>query len=584
MTRRTMSLRNKIIISFVCLVAFSMLVLNLLIFSFEKDRQRKEYLANNEAILSASANNISFQLRQILELTLTPYMDDQLFKLLVGKSIEKLEMSILEGSLYAILNSNSDITQVQLYIAETNEGFVAKRYNISRNSNLHGITDCGQNVTVAWQPRFTYGIPFSSNAEEYMVAVSRNLYNYPKGECIGNIQIDVRSKFFTETNSIFLSEDNGIIACLSEEGNPIFVHPDGEEINSIIANLDLSGESGSKTIIHQGNPHTVIYHQLSPGMGLSPLYLAKIINNADISKGLKDAGRRMLAIGVVTMVAALLLITIVASKFLEPFKYIEDQLGKVAKGNLNINLDLKSPVEFQRLGSQFNSMIDTINNVVIQNYRLELENKNNQLKALQAQLNPHFVNNTLQTIGSEALKKGNMDVYRSILHFGEMMRYIMNFSDMSISFKEEVEYTQNYLRLQKMRLGERLIYTFDVADNVLAFKVPRLVLQPLVENSIKHGYGGNSTDCVDIHIHASKLNGRFILTCTNSGRGLSKADVSTLRESLQKAREYNEETNDIGLRNLARRLQLLYGSDATLNIESEEGKGFSVMLEFPFAH
>jgi two-component system sensor histidine kinase YesM len=211
----------------------------------------------------------------------------------------------------------------------------------------------------------------------------------------------------------------------------------------------------------------------------------------------------------------------------------------------------------------------------------DLENKNNQLKALQAQLDPHFINNTLQTIGAEALKKGNLELYGAILHFGEMMRYTMNFREMKVWFGDEVGYTENYLNFMKMRFKDRLDYVVDVSPEVLEIEVPKLLLQPLVENSIKHGYSDAEIGVVRISIRASVRDGRFSMTCGNSGTGLGPGELVTLRRNLEQARDGGEESTNIGLRNLARRLQILYGDRALLAVDSKAGKGFSVTLEIP---
>lgn len=579
---KILSLRSKVIVVFVALVAVSMLILLVLNYYTDLTKQKEEYITYTEDMLALSAVNLTFELRQVLDLTLAPYMNDTLFNLLAGKGAGSAETEILENSLLPILNSNSYITQVHLFSEAKQESFVARNHNLYRRKST-AVRDEGipQDVSVFCQTQHSYGIPFNRNSEGLVVTVSRNLYNLPGREYVGRIDIDVALGFFVDANATLYSGDDDIVACLSEGNRIIYAYPDAGLAEAILSDLVFEGEDGNVSLRNDGIGYTLLYRKVSPGSGLDPVYIVKIIENSMISRNAKEAGLRTFLVGVVTTVIALFLIGIVTSKFLEPFGYIEGQLAKISGGDLNVSLELMDSKEFSRLASQFNAMIDTINNVIIRNYQLDLENKNNQLKALQAQLDPHFINNTLQTIGAEALKKGNLELYSAILHFGEMMRYTMNFREMKVRFGDEVEYTENYLNFQKMRFGNCLDYIVEISPDVLEMEVPKLLLQPIVENSIKHGYNDAYVGMVSISIHAAVERGYFSMTCSNSGVGLGPTELSMLRRNLEKARDGGEESTNIGLRNLARRLQILYGDRALLNVDSKEEKGFSVTLKIP---
>lgn len=579
---KSLSLRSKVIAVFVTLVAASMLILLVLNYYTDLAKQKEAYITYTEDMLALSAVNLTFELRQILDLTLVPYMDDALFNLLAGKGVENVETELLENSLLPILNSNSYITQVHLFSEARQESFVARSHNLYRRKVGASDTNAkSHDVSVSCQKQHSYGIPFNKNPDGLVITVSRNLYDLPGRDYTGCIDVDVALDFFANANATLYSGDDDIVACLTGDGEIIYAYPDGALAEAVLTNISLEGEYGNASVRNDGVGYTMLYRKVNPGAGLDPVYIVKVIENSVISRNAKESGLRTFLVGVITTIVALFLIGVVISRFLEPFGYIESQLAKVSEGNLNVSLELKDSKEFSRLASQFNAMIDTINNVIIRNYQLELENKNNQLKALQAQLDPHFINNTLQTIGAEALKKGNMELYSAILHFGEMMRYTMNFREMKVRFGDEVAYTENYLNFQKMRFGDRLDYAVDVSPDVLEIEVPKLLLQPLVENSLKHGYNDAFVGVIRIYIHASVENGRFSMICGNSGAGLSTQELSMLRQNIEKARSGGGESTNIGLRNLARRLQLLYGNRALLQVDSKDGRGFSVTLEIP---
>ena len=193
-------------------------------------------------------------------------------------------------------------------------------------------------------------------------------------------------------------------------------------------------------------------------------------------------------------------------------------------------------------------------------------------------MDPHFINNALQNIGAEALKKGNLELYYSIMQFGEMMRYTMDFQSLMVTLEEELKYTTNYLNLQTMRFKGKFTYSISAADETMNILVPKLLLQPLVENIFKHGQIMDRSEKIHIQVSAILADNTLKLECSNDGKGLSETELKQLRELIIKARNTEEESSHIGLINLSRRLFLVYGERSNIDIHSEENRGFKVMI------
>ncbi|MDW7669921.1 MAG: histidine kinase, partial [Bacillota bacterium] len=206
---------------------------------------------------------------------------------------------------------------------------------------------------------------------------------------------------------------------------------------------------------------------------------------------------------------------------------------------------------------------------------LERALKEAELRALQSQINPHFLFNVLNTIGRLALIENATKTENMIYHFSDMMRYTLKKnSNQSVTLREEISHVNNYLSIQKFRLGDRLNYKVKIPEKYYTIECPFMTIQPLVENSIKYVVekkieGGN------IIIEAFEKDENIILSVKDDGDGLSKEDIDrALNGDI-----YNENENSgIGIYNVHKRLIYSYGSDNGLKIKSLKGKGTTILI------
>src|SRR5215469_3300863 len=190
-----------------------------------------------------------------------------------------------------------------------------------------------------------------------------------------------------------------------------------------------------------------------------------------------------------------------------------------------------------------------------------------QLSALRRQIEPHFLYNTLNAIAGLIREKRNDDAVKMIVELGDFMRRVLDDSNLQqVPLREELEFARKYLDIQKVRFVERLQCTVDVPNDLLPAQVPTLILQPIVENAIKHGIAKRAQGGA-IRILASRSNGRLILSVYNDGPGLP--ENGTVRSG-------------IGLANMRTRLQSLYGEAFELNMHNQVPGGVEVSVSVPF--
>lgn len=256
-------------------------------------------------------------------------------------------------------------------------------------------------------------------------------------------------------------------------------------------------------------------------------------------------------------------------------KVVTEAMKKLHRGDLDARIPVEEMDldEMGEIARSFNLMCEELQNYINKSYKLEIKQKYAQISALQAQINPHFLYNSLEAVRMRALANGDQDT-------GEMIRLLamlfrINIKEETvIEVRDELRYCAMYLDLFKIRFCDCLSSSEKVTQEALSCGIVKYLLQPVVENYIVHGF---DSDRENNHISISgQLNGEYLeLKVWDNGRGISPERLSDLKESLERG---SGPEKHIGLPNVSERIRLIYGEAYGLNIESAEGKGTVVTL------
>lgn len=201
-----------------------------------------------------------------------------------------------------------------------------------------------------------------------------------------------------------------------------------------------------------------------------------------------------------------------------------------------------------------------------------------EIKHLEEQFNPHFVYNVMETVRYQ-ISEDPETASEMLLSFASLMRYSVNYGHTKVSLETDVEYVNDYLLLQKARYNNCLLYEFDIPEELLECRVPKLLLQPVIENSIVHGYRAGQT--LHICVQAEHRDDTLRFTVTDDGAGIPAERLAALRESFERDLT-NEYTAHVGLYNIQKVIRLTYGAPYGVQIESTEGQGTAVTLTIPY--
>jgi len=254
-----------------------------------------------------------------------------------------------------------------------------------------------------------------------------------------------------------------------------------------------------------------------------------------------------------------------------PVSQLVDAAAIIEKGDLGYQIpDVPTSVEFRYVFERFNSMSASMKEQFERSYNEQLALQDSRMKALQSQINPHFLNNTLEIINWEARMGGNLKVSRMI----EALSTLLNAAtarggNPMTHLSEELAFVDAYLYIISVRMGKRLAVAKEIDETLLPLLVPRLIMQPVVENAVEHGITPRQRGTLTLRVYAREQ--LLYLEVENDG-AMSDADKLAVERLLQKDSEETAKPAQVGIRNVAQRLRLLYGEDASLTItDTQEG-------------
>ncbi len=286
----------------------------------------------------------------------------------------------------------------------------------------------------------------------------------------------------------------------------------------------------------------------------------------------------LFSVPLIGMLLVFLSLWILRKIVLHPVRMLDAAMKKTAGGQADYRIqDLDSSREFREIQMTYNEMMDNINDLTIETYELELENQQTQMINLQLQLNPHFLMNSMNTIYSLAEVERYDDIQPYVFNLINYLRYSIGNLEAEVELQKEIEFTEYFAAIQRMRFPNRfhLIYNYD--EELQHEKILRLIIENLVENSIKHGaVRGRS---IEIAVTVVKRDDRLIISVCDDGKGMPEQILQEIRAG--NIIRDNSNNTHVGLWNCFRRLRLFYKDQAEWNITSKPNEGTQVYIEIP---
>ncbi len=331
----------------------------------------------------------------------------------------------------------------------------------------------------------------------------------------------------------------------------------------------IKGDSGIRNI-RTGGTQNIICYDKSQITG----WTSVVIINKDqlVSKIVKNIIKMIVYISIPLIIIALIMGYLFSMQIAKPIRKIIAAIKKTGSGNFQYKLSTVGFWEFDNLIDRYNSMNDRISELITENYTRKICQKEAEIKVLNLQLNPHFLYNTLSLINCIALENKQAEVSQLIVSLSKMLYYTAQNDQEMGSVIDEINWLKNYIFIMSKRYMGKILFHCDIDPALCSTQAPRLFLQPFVENVFKHGYD-DLKEVMEIKIKGWTKKGKRFFWIKDNGKGMSEVRLGEIFNP--------ENTASLGIKNVDKRIKLIYGEEYGVRIRSKEKMGTRVMITIP---
>lgn len=476
-------------------------------------------------------------------------------------------------------NSGAPYSRSQLYQLEKS---MILTYNYSSMRDISLISRKGDMVSVPHslenQYEFVNSLPLKPHSavwhndpSQQILQMVRHVESSKNYQPIGTLCVSVYSGFI---NDLFKNIDfgtNGYLTVLDQEGRPAMVTQASEPYLEDCMDR-FTGESGDFTHSINGKMYHYFY-KTSPKTGWKTI---GVISLNELFSPIWDLGVIVALCLLLVIMVALFFSQRLASFFSQRIQRVLHAMQSASNGDFSVQLPLEdSTNEFTELSRGFNTMVTEINTLIDTVYKTQILQREAEFKALQAEINPHFLYNTLDTICWQAKLSHNEEIFQTTFSLASLLRASVGNKKLFVTLEEEISYVKDYIQIQKARYRDRISARIQLPQELLAYRIPKLILQPIVENALVHGLemkrgkgqltitGCQTEDVITIRIQ-------------DDGVGMTQEQIQTVFTQKEQPSRHS-----IGLCNVHKRLTLLYGTDFGIQIKSVLDEGTTVIITIP---
>lgn len=476
-----------------------------------------------------------------------------------------------------MVNSNLYLYQIRVYVNEDRvQEMMPILYSRNRMKRLSWADD---ELLYGWKFDYVDTIfdSYTINQKHKIMSIVTPIEDYEYGELA---VLEVAMGMETMFDGLYNDED-GITCFLDELGKQYFGSGEDRENNCMKEVLDrIIWEDGQKNVYYDTIKGEEVIVGCMPVKALN----GRLICVRSISEEIGGV-RHMRNVFIFFMMLLLpvmaLIINLMVKSMLRQFYEILKAVKKVQTGDLDVVIENCRTDEMGELGRQMNKMLAEIKRLMSDNLNRELLIKNSEIKALQNQINAHFIYNVLESIKMMAEIEEKYDISDAITTLGKLLRYSMKWTNSNVTVGEEIEYIKNYLALINLRFDYEIYLSLNIPDIIYRQKIPKMSLQPIVENAIYHGIEQMAED-TSIYMKGLIDGEDCIIEITDAGRGMTEEEVTQLYKKIAGEIETTGGSgNGIGLKNVQDRIKMSFGEAYGIGIASKLGCYTKITVKIP---
>jgi two-component system sensor histidine kinase YesM len=586
------SIRTRLIALLLVATIIPVLLSMWITYAYTKESLKNRSVRENENLLFQAKTNLVNYMNTLNQTSFLVYNAPQqpnsnpLLRIMQTGADDYQSRGELYTALQNISHAVKEIFQVRLYM-ETNKLTTLIVHDSSKRSvqedNEIKFPPGVDSYVEASHPSSYYGMQqqFPYYPPETVISMHRQIYDVPSKKVLGSLSIDVRLDVIRSVCEQLVAAGQEQLYLLDGQGRVVFATDPLPNDAALTQGLQraMSGTAQEAGSFDWGKATHIFQRIETPYMNWT---IVKRIPDEFLYANARELTGIQTGIAIVSLLFIIAATLLISVKITSPLKRLIGAITKIQTANLDVRIDgIDSKDEIGVLAQRFQTMMNTINDLILREFKLELANKTNELKALQAQINPHFLNNALQSIGTLALQHDAPRIYSLISSLARMMRYSMTTGETIVPLAKELEHVKAYLALQQQRF-DRVQLEYELEEAALDVRVPKMILQPIAENYFKYGFEANRPEPGKLKITGAVRDGMLRIAVANDGLGIPPDKLPYIRAEIRRVPEPGEAEEDgIGLRNVLQRLQLYYRERADLHIDNIEEGGVCVTLFIP---
>jgi len=571
--------------SAVVFTAVSTLIISILIFNnyrYNRNTVLNTQIAHTSTVLNLEMDTINQYVKDLTSFAIQPCFDSTFTRIIeTKKELTDIEIDYVKNQMKYNFFTRSDLNSYDIFFL--NKDLRIGRTRNSQHFNAEEDPFISVSDSMAFEEcsssRFYLSIMPSDDRTEFLTFY-HSIIQIDNKASMAIVKTNVDNQFLKSLVRNYNFRDGEFIVLLNKNneliysGNETLINRSDGSLLALTDNLHKGSPSDHSTITLNGHR----YLATSVTNGDYGITIASLIPNATLSRDFHDILIMCILQGLFLWIAAIIVMYLLSRMIMSPIDTLSSKLEEVGYGNFDSHIELDGSREIVNLTESFNEMTDHIDTLIKENYVAKLNEQTSRLIALEAQMNPHFLYNTLQAISTEALINDQMQIHEMVTSLASIFRYSIKGGDF-VTLAEELEHVKRYFYLQKIRMDENLNYEIEVSDDAALTRIPKISIQTLAENAIIHGIGGDVTS-ISIRINAFIRDDMVNIIVCDNGCGMDGERLEQLRESFN-IYVSSGETAGIGLANLYSRLKIMYNDEADMTVDSTAGEGTTISIVLP---
>lgn len=577
-TIKNLNLRYQLILTYIPIFIISLLIIDLASYYLMSNTLKKnsrEFVNETAKIIS---RDITKNLNQYDEISSSIAFDENLSSLLSGEINDYnyfIKSNKVKQKLYYFTQNSKDIKSIFIYpinrsaVIRSNSNIIYNDMNYNNNEYFKSLASNAE--TNLWSTNAVAG--YDPEGGNYLYFL-RAIPNF--GTSNGLIQMQIREKSifdiykdssFGKDSTIFIIDENGYVVS----------HPDKKKISTRIETSQIqkiNQNSGSFTTEIDGKNYMIVYNAIVS----SKWTLIATIPMDYIQSNNQWLLNTNLIIIMISFIFVILISVWVSSKIASPLEKVGKAMKQLEKGDFEVRLDYDSDNEIGKIYKRYNAMAAEIKNLMEVIRKEEKKKKEAYIKVLQAQIKPHFLYNTLFTIKCLASIKKQPQIEELLDSLIKLLMASISKGGEFVSVYEEIDYIKNFALIQKYRFEDKFKVIFDISSEIQDCIVPKLILQPIIENSIVHGMDGEIS-FIEVKIEGRLEGEDIVFRIRDNGKGI---DADKINMMLQVWENNNKNGfNGMGIKNVNERIKLYFGEQYGLYYLSNIENGTEVIIRLP---